>query len=64
MIQFVRTFAEGVRCQNEIIDEVRDEGATMRTGTRIRFTPDFEIFARRPWDLEPAGLLPLYLLPL
>lgn len=29
-----------------------DLGKTSRVGTRVRFTPDFDLFERRPWNLE------------
>jgi len=28
-----------------------DHGETSRTGSRIRFTPDFDLFERLPWDI-------------
>jgi DNA gyrase subunit B len=36
--------------RGEMIGIVRNDGPTTRSGTRVRFTPDFEILTRRPWD--------------
>jgi DNA gyrase/topoisomerase IV subunit B len=41
--------------RGEIIGTVRDEGPTTRTGTRVQFTPDFEIIKPRPWDVALIG---------
>jgi DNA gyrase subunit B len=41
--------------RGEIVGVVRDEGPTTRTGTRVKFTPDFALFTRHPWDVAMIG---------
>jgi DNA gyrase subunit B len=38
--------------RGELVGALRDEGPTTRTGTRLRFSPDFTVLTRRPWDVE------------